>query len=316
MPKQATQLRVFSVVYYGLLEDKPKINAALRLLCSKFVYQFERGEKKQKDHWQIFCRTKAKLRPAQFAKKLNVAHILAPCVAICSTNGREALANYCMKKDTRLSGPWADKPIYLGGDLPTTLRPWQQELSDLLDGPIDSRRLHWYYDPYGGAGKSTFAKYMYFHKKIITLTFGTADNLLNLVYKMQGLRTYMFDLSRTKGKKSSMSDIYQALESVKNGYFANTKYETGLACFERPHVIVFSNYPPDLKALSPGRWIIHNIGEIEPIEPGKSIVECNETAGASADNSGAPDFPISSQKQEVLDFITRWDDEDDDEMIV
>lgn len=100
---------------------------------------------------------------------------------------------------------------------------------------------------------------MYFRHNVLTLTFGDAKDLLNLVFKKQGLPTYMFDLSRTKGGKTSMSDIYQALESVKNGYFINTKYETGVACYAIPHVIVFSNHAPDMSALSLDRWHIHTM---------------------------------------------------------
>jgi len=47
-----------------------------------------------------------------------------------------------------------------------------------------------------------------------------------------------------------MLDMYSAIEEVKTGYIVNTKYETGVKLFDRPHVIVFSNYLPDGARLS------------------------------------------------------------------
>jgi len=102
---------------------------------------------------------------------------------------------------------------------------------------------------------------MYFHMKIITLSIGKASDLLNLVYKNQGKTCYCFDISRTV-TKGSMTEIYQALESVKNGYFVNTKYDTGVACFEIPHVIVFSNHLPMMAALSLDRWNIIDMSQM------------------------------------------------------
>ncbi len=129
----------------------------------------------------------------------------------------------------------------------------------LSEGAPDPRKIYWYHDEKGGAGKSSFAKYLWWNHGHLTLTFADAKDLLNLVYKKQGLRAYLFDLSRTKGGKSSMSDIYQALESVKNGYFVNAKYETGVACYAIPHVVVFSNHLPDMSALSADRWVIRHL---------------------------------------------------------
>ena len=72
---------------------------------------------------------------------------------------------------------------------------------------------------------------------------------------------YIFDISRTV-PTGSMNEIYMALESVKNGYFVNTKYDTGVCCMEIPHVIVFSNHLPKLSALSGDRWKIHNLSQM------------------------------------------------------
>lgn len=241
------------------------------------------GEKKKKTHFQIYMKLNTKDRAGALARKLSTMGVKAIRCKACSSEGRIALSEYCMKKETRIAGPWADKRIYLGSDLPTVLYPWQQQIVDIIKGPVHSRRIYWFHDEKGGAGKSTFAKYMYFHHKILTLTFGDAKDLLYMVSQKEGLDAYMFDLSRTKGGKTSMSDIYQSLESVKNGYFISTKYEPKVCCFKTPHIIIFSNHMPDMKALSADRW---KITKLEPIEPGLSIVERNGTDPSGAPNPG------------------------------
>ncbi len=250
---------IFSVTWFAGIDAQSTIHKAFSQLCKKFLYQLERCPTTGSSHYQCYCNLKKKCRNGKLAKALCALGLKGVTCLPASDNGKEKLRLYAMKNDTRIAGPWADRAIYLGQDLPSKLWPWQQEVVDLISNKPDPRKIHWFYDSQGGAGKSTFAKYMYFHRKILTLTFGDAKDLLNLVFKQQGLSTYMFDLSRTKGGKSSMSDIYQALESVKNGYFINTKYETGVACFAIPHVIIFSNHAPEMNSLSLDRWVIHRM---------------------------------------------------------
>nr|WCB70603.1 Rep [Cressdnaviricota sp.] len=250
---------VFSVTWFAGLDSQPTIHKAFTRIAKKFVYQLERAPTTGNLHFQCYVSLRKKTRSGKLGKTLSSLGVKGATCLPASDNGKEALSLYAMKTDTREAGPWGDRPIYMGQDLPKSFLPWQQECKDIIDSPPSKRSIHWFTDQNGGAGKSTFAKMMYFRHNVLTLTFGDAKDLLNLVFKKQGLRTYMFDLSRTKGGKTSMSDIYQALESVKNGYFINTKYETGVACYAIPHVIVFSNHAPDMSALSLDRWQIHTM---------------------------------------------------------
>jgi len=66
----------------------------------------------------------------------------------------------------------------------------------------------------------------------------------------------IWDLPReNKGFISSST-----VEAVKNGMVCNTKYETGVKLFNAPHVIIFSNYPPEnVEELSKDRWVVEEI---------------------------------------------------------
>lgn len=281
-----TQVYIYSVLIDNFeianienLVDDVKI--VFKDLAKRWIFQHERGEKKGKDHLQCFINLKEKKRKKPLMKLLNQLIMDGTCRATpCSIAGKHALKGYCMKATTRISGPWADRNIYMGQDLPTELYPWQTRIVNDLDKPV-TRKINWYYDDSGGRGKSTLSKWLYFHKGIITLTFGNAGDLLNLVSKFPGKPGYIFDLSRTKGGKSSMAEIYQSMESIANGYFINTKYECDVVCFNSPHVIVFSNHLPDKSKLSADRWNIIDMAkwdtkqpdtQSEPNEPGLFIV--------------------------------------------
>lgn len=247
---------IYAITIWNTIDSQRDIDLFFQKIAKHYVYQLEECPTTKTHHYQCFVNLRIKTRCGQVKKMLNASGFTGAECSIASENGKESLKSYCMKIDSRIAGPWADKPIYLGKDLITQLRPWQKSIVTLAGNPNPHpRKIHWFYDAIGGMGKSSIVKYMYFHLKILTLSIGKASDLLNLVYKLQGKRMYCFDISRTV-QKGSMCEIYQALESVKNGYFVNTKYDTGVACFNIPHVIVFSNHLPNMSALSKDRWNI------------------------------------------------------------
>jgi len=254
------QVYVFSCIHYNvnLVEEVKK---CFRKIAKKWIFQVEKGSKGGKEHLQMFVNLKVKKRKGEFVK-LCSAHGLGGIQAtIASDAGKEALKNYCLKEETRVKGPWADHVIYMGQDLPVDLYPWQQRVVDIIDGPVDDRIIYWIYDQHGNQGKSKLAKYLMFHRNIMTLPAADASNVLNLVFKTPSRNCYIFDIPRTISKKVSMDDLYAALESIKNGYIVNTKYETGVKLMSPPHVFVFSNRLPNYSSLSVDRWKIITLSQ-------------------------------------------------------
>lgn len=239
-------------------EGKKMLETAANDLCKQYVFNYECGKEEKNYHFQVYFNLKVKLRCTELAKKLLVYGIK---VSIRPVHDEYAVDRYCQKSDTRIHGPFGNINRYLGQDLIQHLRPWQQQISDMIQVEPHPRSIYWYYDSVGGKGKTSFSKYMYFHHKIITLTIGKASDLLNLVSKMEKQRCYIFDISRTI-VAGAMQELYMAIESVKNGYFVNTKYQTDVCCFAIPHVIIFSNMLPKLSALSSDRWIINDMENV------------------------------------------------------
>lgn len=76
---------------------------------------------------------------------------------------------------------------------------------------------------------------------------------------------------------------WQAIESVKNGFFYSGKYEGGQCMFDNPHVVIFANIPPPKGHLSEDRIVQHAIeGAVPDID---SDVE-DEAIAALADLYG------------------------------
>jgi len=141
------------------------------------------------------------------------------------------------------------------------LYPWQLDIETIFLQEPDDRKIYWFYDENGNIGKSAFVKYMVVKHKCLFCDGGKKADLINLVFNndMDECKCVIWDLPRSTGNSIS----YSTIESVKNGMVCNTKYETGVKCFNSPHIFVFSNCAPDTSALSADRWIIKNIGKTE-----------------------------------------------------
>lgn len=164
-----------------------------------------------------------------------------------------ALIEYC-QKETVLFSIGIAKPVRTIA----VLRPWQAKIEQLFFTEPDDRKIHWFWEGKGNVGKSAFTKYMIVKHKALYCDGGKKSDLINLVFNndMDQCKCVIWDLPRsTKGNIS-----YATLECVKNGMVCNTKYETGVKCFNPPHIFVFANFPPEEpESLSADRWIIEEL---------------------------------------------------------
>lgn len=262
--KQKSQVYYFSLRYSNkkhsvddFLHMNEDFQEVLEEIADKWIFQLEMTINEdgiENPHYQAYIHTEEKTRETALAKIFNDGQFSGCQVSRSSTNGINALKNYCMKQDSRIAGPWADEEQYLGSDLPSFLLPWQQQVKDWVDKPPNNRTINWICDPNGNMGKSIFCKYMDFYHGGLKLTYGNARDLLNLVCKMPNLNLYMFDLTRTKPVLFADTDMYSAMEDIKNGYIINTKYETDRVLMNPPHMVCFANELPKTHLLTGDRW--------------------------------------------------------------
>jgi len=60
-------------------------------------------------------------------------------------------------------------------------------------------------------------------------------------------------------RKEKLYDFYSGIESLKNGYMYDKRYQFKDRWIDRPQIIIFSNMMPDFSMLSQDRWKVWQI---------------------------------------------------------
>lgn len=230
-------------------EDIIKIVPILDDYCSKYCFQEEKGESGT-IHLQGVISLKNKMRPSQLnlsksihwekVKDLNQAYKY--CSKEESRNGQVYTLNYKVPKPLKLI---------------QKLRPWQEDLKNILVSEPDERSVYWIFDEIGNGGKSAFSKYMHVKHNVLVIQGGKLADIMNIIFNtdMEQCEAIIIDVPRIN--KNNIS--YSAVECLKNGMITNTKYETGTKVFNPPHVMIFSNYLPEDDKLSKDRWKLYEL---------------------------------------------------------
>lgn len=157
------------------------------------------------------------------------------------------------------TAPKPDKPdIQLFG--------WQKDLLELLAGPPLDRKIHWYADGAGNAGKSTFATYI--EATLPDVQVMKPGKLADMAYNLdEGTRILIMDCPRSR------EDVfpYSFLEDVKDGRVFSSKYESYTKRFPPVHVVVFANFLPEPAKLSADR---PQIIELSLVQPTQVVANC------------------------------------------
>lgn len=137
------------------------------------------------------------------------------------------------------------------------LYPWQLECVNLVRDWEDprSRTVNWFWEPSGGVGKSELVNYLVDNHNAICCGGSKRDALVVFYQRHQArinTKIVIFDLERSA--KNHVS--YRAIESLKNCCAFSAKYESGFFRFAPVHVVIFSNYPPDVSELTEVKWNI------------------------------------------------------------
>lgn len=242
---------------------------------ARFIFQLEdpRGDESNL-HFQGFINLAEKKRIGQLIGHFNrPAMFPGMQIGYASNAGKEQLKAYCMKSDSRVAGPWGDRPIaptYEGKDIPAQWWPWQKEVIDsIMTTEPDDRTINYVVDKAGKQGKSKVAKFLAW--KGVARRFGwvEAKNAFYSISEGGARKAYIFDLTRTKPKKMTADDLYSILEDIKNGHVDGSLYANEEVLFAPPHVWVFANCAPKREAMSADRfrvWSITSDHRLVPFE--------------------------------------------------
>lgn len=141
-----------------------------------------------------------------------------------------------------------EKPKF---SLPGPMKDWQIRIKDEIESTPNPRTVIWIVDETGGAGKSTFSKYLVCNYDACILPI----KIVEAMYLYNGEKIVIFDLVRSNEEVLN----YGTIETIKNAMFTSTKYVPAFKFFPSPHVIVFSNWAPNREKLSADRWDIRYI---------------------------------------------------------
>ena len=147
-------------------------------------------------------------------------------------------------------------------------RLWQQFVLDLYRTQPHPRRIHWYVDRTGAAGKSFFARFMFLKYSILLANGRKTDVYHQVAKRFEGgdecspFKMVIVDAARSQFEYLN----YSVLEELKNGIIFSGKYEGGTFAFPIPHVVVFANEHPDKTKLSNDRWHVNDITEWQVLE--------------------------------------------------
>jgi hypothetical protein len=201
-------------------------------------------------HLQGFVEFKKKSRPMTVFKAYSGIHwekmkgTVQDSILYCSKDG-----------DYWAHGHRVDKPLKLIDDL----RPWQKDVVAIVSAEPDDRTIHWFWEKIGGVGKSALCKLLC-AKHGALICSGKASDMKYMIVKYKEKHgcfpeCIIFDVPRASLGYLS----YTGIEEIKNGCFANSKYECDMVIMNSPHVIVFANGEPDLSQMSADRWEVRQL---------------------------------------------------------
>lgn len=142
-----------------------------------------------------------------------------------------------------------------------SLLPWQEEIKAIVQGPVDPRKVHWYWEKNGNVGKTWITKYLAVHEDVCFLDGGKKADLAH-TYSKSKAKNVIFNLSRTiqkEGEYCPMDGMYAFIENLKDGMIFSPKFDSGTFLTMGSTVIIFANFAPNQSKLSQDRWVIREL---------------------------------------------------------
>ena len=280
-------------------EDKKSMEQFCKNNCLHYTFQPETG-KNGTPHLQGFWDFK---NPRSF----NSLKELFPKIHLEKCKNAKKAEAYCRKQDTKSGAVISNVTSNcIEDDFDySALRVWQKMILNIINEKPDPRAIYWFWDKVGGNGKSSLCRSLLIRDPEGTLLAGGKGADIKFavathvsIHGPTKLKVCLFDFERSLDNKISWSGI----EQVKNGAFFSGKYESSCVAYNKPHIICFSNHPPDYSKLSADRWRVYELTE----EMTKIDVSCVQDSPVDSEVNiiTPPDLPQNTCVED--DELNAW----------
>lgn len=225
--------------------------------CKIYLFEKEIGENKT-PHLQGYIELLKKARPTELGLTSKIhwekCKSVVDSITYCQKDYQKGIIT---RADIYFKGLKIKKPL----KLITPDRPYQKLILDIIKKEPDDRSIYWFWEPIGNVGKSSFVKYLVVKEDAIFIDEGKKSDIMNhcltAYQNNNSMELFFFDIPRQNKSKIS----WKSIESIKNGLLYSPKYEGGQCVFNSPHIIIFSNFPPDVneETISADRLKIYEI---------------------------------------------------------
>ena len=184
----------------------------------------------------------------------------------CARGNTNQNFEYCSKEGDFVSwGSVFYTPPY---SINIELRPWQLEIHGICEAEPDDRTIHWYWEPDGCKGKTTFQKWLFLNHKGVIVVSGKASDMKNGVIEYEEKHHVLPKIVVINIPRCQDTDhvSWQGIEEIKDMFFFSPKYHGGQVCGPNPHVFIFSNESPPMYKLSSDRWKVQEIKSEPPVK--------------------------------------------------
>lgn len=171
--------------------------------------------------------------------------------------------SYVLKDDTRIAGPWTDQNPDGPEEMPAVLKdyrpyPWRTTITGMMREkcPSTCRLINILIDGHGGAGKSTFKKWLAWQRLASIIEPQPEQKHVEAaVMTAKTKRAFVIDTPRTSSPWTAAgTTFWAAIERIKDGTATEHRNSHKAVFFDTPHIWVFTNTMPNMGALSPDRW--------------------------------------------------------------
>lgn len=249
-------LKVNGIIVESFEQVFKRIENNIIPICDKYIFGEEYGESKDTPHIEFAFTIKNGKRMRRSAlKKL----FQKEGIFLDKMKGTLQQQDYCLKEGNKvITNIKFPKPIKLVCE--NNLYKWQENIIDIIKNEPCDRIINWYWENKGGAGKTSFCKYLCVKHDAI-MCGGKAADMKNCIVEYYKIHKTTPELILINLPRSFNTDYlsYPGIEDIKDMCFYSGKYEGGMIVGNNPHIFIFANEEPEYNKLSKDRWNVHRI---------------------------------------------------------